>query len=435
MFMYKPSLEKIISYCKQRGFVFPSSEIYGGINGLYDFGPLGNALKNNIKNFWQKELSQYSEPVFQIDGSILGHPKIWQTSGHVNNFSDPLVDCQSCKKRFRADEIDLEKNCPCCGKKMWTDIRQFMLMFQTQLGAMQDSSSISYLRPETAQMVFVNFKNIMNSSRAKIPFGIGQIGKSFRNEITPKQFLFRVREFEQMELEFFCEPSESDKYFDIWLTRRENFYQKIGIKKNNLRFRAHEKTELAHYSKNCTDVEYSFPFGWKELEGIAHRSDFDLKNHQEASGKDLSVFDEKTNTKFIPHVIECSVGVERLFCTILFDAYFEDIVNEEPRTVLKIKPKLAPIKLAILPLVKKLEPDAKIIFDKIREIDIDVDFDSSGTIGKRYRRQDEIGTPFCLTFDFQSQEDNQVTIRNRDSLKQDRIHIEKIESYLRENLK
>lgn len=425
----QPTLEKIISFCKQRGFVFPSSEIYGGINGLYDFGAYGTALNNNIKLFWQDEMRQIDEQFFLMDGAILGHPQIWQTSGHVNNFSDPMVDCLNCKKRFRADEIDLSRPCFSCGKLIWTEPRQFMLMFQTELGAMKESGSTTYLRPETAQMVFVNFKNIMMTTRTKPPFGIGQIGKSFRNEITPKQFLFRVREFEQMELEFFCHPASSDQYFKIWLDRRMAFYKKIGLKAENIRFRDHEKDELAHYSKYCTDVEYQFPFGWKELEGIAHRGDFDLQNHQQASGKDLTVFDEAKNEKFTPHVVECSVGVGRLFCAILFDSFNEEEVDGEIRTVLKIHPKLAPVKAAILPLVKKLNAPAIEIYNKLKT-KFAVEFDESGSIGKRYRRQDEIGTPCCFTIDYQTLEDQQITARSRDDLSQQRINISKIEEYL-----
>lgn len=429
------TLEKIVSLCKQRGFVFPSSEIYGGMNGLYDFGPLGSLLKNNLKNFWISEMQKFEEGFFLMDGAILSHPRVWEVSGHVSNFSDPLVDCLNCKRRFRTDDVDLDKPCHICGIKNWTESRQFMLMFQTQLGAMSDSSAVAYLRPETAQMVFVNFKNVMTSSRAKLPFGIGQIGKAFRNEITPKQFLFRMREFEQMELEFFCLPIDSDKYFDIWLTRRRDFYESLGIKPENLRFRAHLKEELAHYSKNCTDVEYQFPFGWKELEGIAHRSDFDLGNHQRESGKDLSVFLDSEGVKVVPHVVECSIGVDRLFCTVLFDAYTEEKLEDgDVRVVLKLNPKIAPIKVAVLPLMKKFEGPCRDIYRSLKAAGISVEYDDSGSIGKRYRRQDEIGTPFCITFDYQSLDDEQVTVRFRDSLQQVRIRIETIIEFLRKEI-
>ncbi len=426
------TLEKIISLCKQRGFVFPSSEIYGGCNGLYDFGPLGCALKRNIKKLWLADVKSFAEPVFEMDGAILSSPKIWEASGHVKNFSDPMVDCLNCKRRFRADELDLNKACPTCGVKNWTDQRQFMLMFQTQLGAMSDSSSTCYLRPETAQMVFVNFKNVMNSCRTRPPFGIAQIGKAFRNEITPKQFLFRVREFEQMELEFFVHPSESDTYFKTWLERREKFYDKLGLNKNKLRIRPHAQDELAHYSTNCSDVEYEFPFGWKELEGIAHRGDFDLSSHQKLSDKDLTVFVEATKEKYIPHVVECSVGVDRLFITTLFDAYHEEVVDGESRIVLKLAPALAPIKAAILPLVKKLEEPAQKLYQNLLKSGLEVEYDESGSIGKRYRRNDEIGTPFCITIDFQTLEDGCVTIRNRDDLTQQRINMSTVEQFLKE---
>ncbi len=430
---FQPSFETIVSFCKQRGFVFPSSEIYGGINGIYDFGPLGNLLKTNLKNFWMKELQSYEEDVFFMDGAILGHPKIWESSGHLNNFSDPLVDCLNCKKRFRADELDLNKPCT-CGIKNWTEVRNFMLMFQTNIGPVVNDANTTYLRPETAQMVFVNFKNVQNSMRAKLPFGIGQIGKSFRNEITPKQFLFRVREFEQMELEFFCRPKDSDSFFETWLQRRKSFYEKLGINQENLRFRAHEKDELSHYSKGCTDVEYQFPFGWKELEGIAHRTDFDLSSHQKGSGKDLSVFLEEEKIKEIPHVVECSVGVDRLFFTLLFDSYKEELVDGETRIVMKFKPEIAPIKAAILPLVKKFNEPCEKLYRELRNKGFSVQMDESASIGKRYRRQDEIGTPFCFTFDYESENDNCLTVRYRDTLLQERIHKDQIVKFLQDNI-
>lgn len=424
--MSKVTLEKIVSLCKRRGFVFQSSSIYGGLNGVYDYGPLGVLLKENIKKAWIEDVSSFEEEVVQIDGAILGHHSVWKASGHVDNFSDPMIDCMHCKKRFREDEIDSNKGCPSCGVKNWTEAKEFMLMFQTQVGAVQDQSSIAYLRPETAQTVFVNFKNVMDSTRVKIPFGIAQIGKSFRNEITPKQFLFRVREFEQMELEFFCHPDDSDKYFKIWLDRRKEFFNKLGVNPEKLQFKAHGKNELSHYSKCCTDVEYQFPFGFKELEGIAHRTDFDLKSHQEHSKKDLSLTDEQTKEKYTPHVVECSIGVDRLFATLLFDSYCEEEVEGETRVVLKLHPKIAPIKVAVFPLVKKISENAKKIFLDLKKMGITSVFDESGSIGKRYRRQDEIGTPLCITYDYQSLEDNCVTIRHRDTLKQKRISISDI---------
>jgi len=425
------TLEKIVSLCKRRGFVYPSAEIYSGINGVYDFGPLGALLKQNIKNTWMNYANSFAEDVVMLDGAILGASEVWKASGHLENFSDPMVDCLNCKKRYRADDIDLQKNCPACGIKNWTEVRQFQLMFETQLGAMSGQTNVAYLRPETAQSIFINFKNVTSSTRVKIPFGIAQIGKAFRNEITPKQFLFRVREFEQMELEFFCRPDESDKYFDIWVDRRRKFYDQLGINPEKLRLRPHAKDELAHYSKSCIDVEYNFPFGWKELEGVAHRSDFDLSQHTKFSGKDLAVFEEATKSSYTPHVVECSVGVDRLFLTLLFDAYYEDEVEGEVRTALRFHPKVAPIKAAIMPLVNKLIEPADKIYKDIKKLGYQVQFDTSGSIGKRYRRQDEIGTPVCFTFDFESLEDNKVTARNRDTLQQERISIDQIENYIK----
>ncbi|MFA5074821.1 MAG: glycine--tRNA ligase [Candidatus Babeliales bacterium] len=429
------TLDKIVALCKRRGFVFPSAEIYSGLNGVYDFGPMGTLLKQNIKKLWLKNINSFEEEVVLLDGSILGAPQVWKASGHVDNFSDPMVDCLNCKKRFRADEFDLEKGCPSCGKKEWTDVRQFKLMFETQVGAMADQSSIAYLRPETAQSIFINFKNVYSTTRVKFPFGIAQIGKAFRNEITPKQFLFRMREFEQMELEFFCKPEQTDKYFDIWVQRRKDFYLQLGLTPEKIRLRPHEKDELAHYSRACKDVEYNFPFGWKELEGIANRVDFDLSQHTKYSGKDLSVFDANTKESFMPNVIECSVGVERLFLTLLFDAYHEDIVENETRISLKLNPKIAPITCAILPLTKAVAENSEKIYFEIKKSGYNVQYDLSGSIGKRYRRQDEIGTPVCFTFDFDSLEDQKVTARNRDTLQQERISIDQIKDYLNNLLK
>ena len=426
----KVTLEKIVALCKRRGFVYPGAEIYSGLNGVYDFGPLGTLLKNNIKNEWLKNVNSFPEEVVLLDGSILGASAVWKASGHVDNFSDPMVDCQNCKKRYRADELDLNKGCPSCGIKSWTDVRQFKLMFETQVGAVADNSSVAYLRPETAQSIFINFKNVTSSTRVKIPFGIAQIGKAFRNEITPKQFLFRVREFEQMELEFFCKPDQTDKYFDEWINRRKEFYNKIGIDPSKIRLREHEKDELAHYSKGCIDVEYNFPFGWKELEGIANRTNFDLTQHSDHSGKELSVFDEQAKESYIPHVVECSVGVDRLFLTLLFDSYKEDTIEGESRTYLQFNPRIAPITAAILPLVKKLSEPAHKIYTELKQNGFRVQFDESASIGKRYRRQDEIGTPVCFTFDFDSLEDQKVTVRNRDTLEQERISIDQIQNYL-----
>jgi glycyl-tRNA synthetase len=425
------TLEKIVSLCKRRGFVYQSAEIYSGLNGVYDFGPLGAQLKKNIKDLWTKNMTSQNEDVLLVDGAILGAEQVWKASGHVENFSDPMVDCLNCKKRFRSDELSLEKPCPSCGIKNWTEARQFNLMFETQLGALKDGSSIAYLRPETAQAIFVNFKNVMSTNRVKIPFGIAQIGKAFRNEITPKQFLFRMREFEQMEMEFFCKPENTDAFFDKWVEYRLAFYKDLGLDESKVRTRWHESDELAHYSRKCIDVEYNFPFGWKELEGVAHRSDYDLSQHSKCSGKDLAVYNDETKESYTPYVVECSVGVDRLFLTLLFDAYCEDTLGGESRTVLKFHPRIAPVTAAILPLSKKLSEPATKIYHELKKQGIRVQFDESGSIGKRYRRQDEIGTPLCLTFDFDSLEDGMVTARNRDTLEQERISIDKISDYIK----
>lgn len=430
MSSYRPTLEDIVSLCKRRGFVFPSAEIYGGLNGLYDFGPLGTIIKNNLRNMWTKSITSPDKTVFFLEGAILGPENMWKASGHLDNFNDPMVDCTNCKKRFRADDPDIDLNGPCphCGKKAWTQARQFNMMFKTEVGAVAGHDG--YLRPETAQSIFVNFKNVMSSNRVKIPFGIAQIGKSFRNEITPKQFLFRVREFEQMELEWFCKAENSHEFFDYWCNLRLAFYQTIGINSDRIRLRSHEKDELSHYSCKTSDVEYEYPFGWKELEGIAHRGDYDLSQHSKFSGKDLSVFDEETQTSFMPNVVECSVGTDRLFLVTLFDAYNVDTLGGEERIVLKLHPSIAPVKAAFLPLSKKLSENMRPIYHAIANAGFAVEFDESGSIGKRYRRQDEIGTPICFTYDFDSLNDNCVTVRDRDTLKQERINIEKIELYL-----
>ncbi len=429
------TLDKIVALCKRRGFVFQSADIYGGLNGVYDTGPLGTILKNLIKQAWLDYMTSFPEDVVLLDGAILGAAEVWKASGHVDNFKDPMVDCCVCKKRYRADDVDLQKNCPSCGNKQWTDVRQFNLMFQTQLGAVSEAGSIAYLRPETAQSIFINFKNVLSSSRVKIPFGIAQIGKAFRNEITPKQFLFRMREFEQMEMEFFCKAAEADEFFKTWVERRRLFFLSLGLKADCLRLRPHEKEELAHYAKACTDVEYNFPFGWKELEGIANRTDFDLKQHSTCSGKDLAVFDEQTKSSYVPYVVECSVGVDRLFLTLLFDAYYEDVIEGEPRTVLRLHPRVAPYTAAVMPLSNKLTDQTMAVFKQLKSAGWRVQFDESGSIGKRYRRQDEIGTPICFTFDFDSLEDGKVTARDRDTTKQERIAIAALDDYLRDIMK
>ncbi len=422
------TLEKIVALCKRRGFVFQSAEIYSGINGVYDFGPLGAQLKRLLKAEWLKHVQSFSEDVLEMDGALLGPAATWKASGHLDNFSDPMIDCTSCKKRFRADDgsVDPLNPCPSCGNKAWTEIRRFNLMFETNLGALIDADAKAYLRPETAQSIFINFKNVLSSTRVKVPFGIAQIGKAFRNEITPRQFLFRVREFEQMELEFFCKPEQSDEYFSIWLARQKEFYTKLGFAPEVFRFRAHEHDELAHYSKCCTDVEFLFPMGWKELEGIAHRGAFDLTRHSEFSGKDLSIFEQETNTTYMPHVVECSVGVDRLFLAVLCNAYHEDEIDGETRVSLKLPARLAPIQIAVLPLIKKLNETALPLIGMLKAAGFRVQFDDSGSIGKRYRRYDEIGTPWCITVDFTTLEDASVTIRNRDTLEQVRVPIDEI---------
>jgi glycyl-tRNA synthetase len=430
------TLEKIVSLCKRRGFIYQSAEIYGGLNGVYDTGHTGLLLKENLKSAWKKSVSLDDYTTLFMDGALLGHQEMWKASGHVGNFHDPMVDCLVCKKRYRTDDVDLSKSCPGCGNKKWTESRTFNLMFQTNLGAASDNAAIAYLRPETAQTVFVNFKNICTTNRVKIPFGIGQIGKAFRNEITPKQFLFRMREFEQMELEWFCKPETAPDFFELWLSERKKFYQHIGVNMDKIRFRPHEKDELSHYSSQTTDIEYEFPFGWKELEGIAHRGNFDLTEHAKHSGKELAIFDQATNSSFVPHVVECSVGVDRLFLTVLFDAYHEDVIENEERIVLRLSPKIAPIKGAFFPLTKPLFDKAETLFVRIKkETEIQMMYDESGSIGKRYRRADEIGIPFCFTYDFESESSQTVTIRYRDTLKQERIGFDAIGTFLAKETK
>lgn len=424
------SLEKIVALCKRRGFIYQSAEIYGGLNGVYDFGHLGTLTKINIRQTWLESLKNPWGQILYFEGALLGPESVWKASGHVDHFSDPMVDCLNCKRRYRADDPDIAKGCPACGKKEWTPVRQFNMMFKTEVGAAADGASIAYLRPETAQSIFINFKNIFSTTRVKMPFGVAQIGKAFRNEITPKQFLFRMREFEQMEMEWFCKGEPALKYFDLWREHRLNYYRMLGIKQENIRLRDHEKNELAHYSILCTDVEYQFPFGWKEMEGIAHRGTFDLTQHSKFSGKDLSVFDEETKEAYIPTVIECSVGTDRSFLMIMFDAYTEDVIEGEPRTVLKLSPRVAPVKAAILPLTKKQVEQSSKLYQDLNKLNITIEFDESGSIGKRYRRQDEIGTPVCFTYDFDSDNDHCVTARNRDTTAQERIGLDQVKSYL-----
>lgn len=433
--MQRPTLDQIIAYCKRRGFVYQSADIYGGLNGVYDFGHLGVLLMNNLKQAWINSILASNNNILFFDGSILGPQPVWKASGHVDSFHDPMVDCLSCKHRFRADEIDMKKGCPNCGKNTWTDIRQFNMMFHTQVGASEEHANIAYLRPETAQSIYINFKNIISTNRIKIPFGVAQVGKAFRNEITPKQFLFRVREFEQMEMEWFCKLDSAATWFDFWVKERFTFYtESLGINATYLRLRQQDATERAHYSLGTSDVEYEYPFGWKELEGIANRGNYDLTQHSKASGKDLSVFDEEEKQSYIPAIVESSVGVGRLFLTVLFDAYAEEEIEGETRVVLRIKPSIAPIKAAFMPLAKKLNEPMHAIYKKIQKLGIMIDFDESGSIGKRYRRQDEIGTPLCFTYDFDSEKDNCVTVRFRDSMEQKRIAIDEIQSYILKEL-
>lgn len=441
------TLEKIVALCKRRGLVYQSAEIYGGLNGVYDIGPVGVLIKQNIIKSWVESIKHEDLEILFIEGAILAPEIVWQASQHLENFQDPMVDCLNCKHRFRADEIDILKACINCSQNCWTPVRSFNLMFKTHVGAASDNAnenSIAYLRPETAQSIFVNFKNIMSSNRVKIPFGVAQVGKAFRNEITPKQFLFRVREFEQMELEWFCKEQDALKFFDFWCNLRFNFYNKIGLNKQNIAFRKHTKEELSHYSSCTSDIEYNFPFGFKELEGIAYRGNFDLSQHQKYSGKDLSVFDEETKKSYIPHVIECSIGVGRLFLALLCDAYKQEIVkdaqdgskedNQDIRIVLKLSPNIAPYKAAFMPLSKQLTNQTYLIYNKIKN-KYNCQFDDSGSIGKRYRRQDEIGTPLCFTYDFQSLTDGCITVRDRDTMKQERISIENVEQYIMNRLK
>ena len=426
------TLDKIVALCKRKGFVFPAADVYGGINGIYDFGHLGYLMKENIKSLWKKSIQTDLGNTYFLDGSLIGPHDMWVASGHVENFHDPMIDCTNCKRRFRVDDdnIDQNKPCPACGKKAWTDIRDFNLMFQTQLGAVQEDASKAYLRPETAQSIFVQFKNVASTNRAKLPFGIAQIGKAFRNEITPKQFLFRMREFEQMEMEWFCKEKDSMKFFEFWLESRQKFYETIGLHMDEIRLYKHPKEALAHYSKCTTDIEYEFPFGFKELEGIAHRGTFDLSQHSKHSGKDLAILDPENNKTEVPTVIETSVGIERLFLTLLFDAYCEEEMDGEVRTLLKLDPKVAPIKAAVFPLTKKLSEPALKLHQELKQKFTHIDFDEKGSIGKRYRRQDEIGTPLCITIDFQTEEDQTVTIRDRDSGKQTRVKIDQVENYI-----
>jgi glycyl-tRNA synthetase len=438
--MSHPSMDTIVNLCKRRGIVFPSSEIYGGLRSAWDYGPLGVELKRNVKAAWWYSMVQTRPDVVGLESSILMSPKVWEASGHVATFTDPLVECTSCHKRFRADHIDLEGPCTNCGNgPAWTDPRQFNLMFKTYMGPVEDSAHVVYLRPETAQGMFVDFMTVQAASRKRIPFGIAQQGKSFRNEITPGNFVFRTREFEQMEMEFFVKPGTDEQWHDYWLEQRMNWFVDLGMKPENLRLREHGPDELSHYAKRTFDIEYLFPepMGWSELEGIANRTDFDLKAHARHSGQDLSYFDPDTEERYVPYVIEPALGVERCALAFLIDAYSEEEAPTadgklEKRTVLKLDRRLAPVKVAVLPLSKHadLVPVAEKVAEAVRP-HLVTDFDITGSIGKRYRRQDEIGTPFCVTIDFDTLNDDQVTVRERDSMEQQRIPIAGLVEYLR----
>jgi len=457
------SMDKIVAFCKNRGYVFAGSEIYGGLANTWDYGPLGVELKNNVKKAWWKKFVQENPYNVGLDAAILMNPQTWVASGHLGGFSDPLMDCRECHERFRADKIiedwcaetgfelgtsadamsqEEMKNfidehnipCPTCGKHNFTDIRQFNLMFKTFQGVTEDAKNTVYLRPETAQGIFVNFANVQRTTRRKVPFGIAQIGKSFRNEITPGNFIFRVREFEQMELEFFCKPDTDLEWFDYWRSYCRDWLLSLGMKEENLRLRDHDPEELSFYSKATTDFEFLFPFGWGELWGIADRTDYDLTQHINTSNKDLSYFDPETNERYIPYVVEPSLGVERCFLSFLCDAYDEEeLEGGDVRTVLRLHPALAPFKAAILPLSKKLSEKATELYHDLQKSFM-VDYDEAGSIGKRYRREDEIGTPFCITYDFESEEDGCVTIRERDSMTQERVKIEDVKAYIEAKL-
>ena len=452
------TMEKVVNLCKSRGFVYPGSEIYGGLSNSWDYGPLGVEFKNNVKRAWWKKFVQESPYNVGLDSAILMNPQVWVASGHVGGFSDPLMDCKDCKTRHRADKLiedvtgeaadgwtneqmmsyiqEHHIKCPDCGGENFTDIRKFNLMFKTFQGVTEDAKSELYLRPETAQGIFVNFQNVQRTTRKKLPFGVGQIGKSFRNEITPGNFIFRIREFEQMELEFFCKPDTDLEWFQYWRGFCENWLLSLGMTKENLRLRDHAQEELSFYSKATTDIEYLFPFGWGELWGIADRTNYDLGRHSEESGKALDYFDQETNERYVPYVVEPSLGADRVALAFLCDAYDEEVVStndkgkEDIRVVMRLHPALAPFKACVLPLSKKLNEGAGKIYETLSK-EFMVDYDDAGSIGKRYRRQDEIGTPLCITYDFDSETDGCVTVRDRDTMAQERIKVEALAEYVR----
>ena len=435
------SLDTIVNLAKRRGLIFPSSEIYGGLRSTWDYGPIGVELKRNVKNAWWRHMVQLRDDVVGLDAAILMAPKVWEASGHVETFNDPLVECLNCHQRFRADHLPESGACPNCGNKAFTDPRNFNLMFKTYMGPVEEAAAAVWLRPETAQGIFVNFGTVQQTARKKIPFGIAQVGKSFRNEITPGNFIYRTREFEQMEMEFFCEPGTDEKWHQYWIDERLAWYKRYGIKDENLRLREHEQDELSHYSKRTVDIEYAFPFTeWGELEGIANRTDFDLSQHQKFSGEDLTYFDQEKNVRYLPYVVEPAAGADRATLAFLIDAYTEETARsakgeEEKRVVLKLHHALAPYKAAVLPLSRneRLVPTAREVAASLRPLWI-IDYDDAGSIGRRYRRQDEIGTPYCVTVDFDSLDDRAVTVRDRDSMAQDRIPIADLVGYLEQRL-
>jgi glycyl-tRNA synthetase len=412
-------MDKLVSLCKRRGFIFQSSEIYGGINSCYDYGPLGIELKKNIKELWWRSMVYEREDIEGIDASILMHPKVWEASGHVEGFTDPLVDCKNCKNRFKEDQLENSEKCPVCGGEL-TESRKFNLMFKTFMGPVENEANVVYMRPETAQGIYVNFHNVREAARKRLPFGIAQIGKAFRNEITPGNFTFRTREFEQMEMQFFVNPADDEKWFEYWKEERFKWFERLGINPEKLRFHEHGEGELAHYAKKAFDIEYEFPFGWHEIEGIHNRTDFDLGRHQEYTNKDLRYFDDVQGEKYIPYIVETSIGCDRTLLSVLIDAYDE----EEERVVLRLKPEIAPIRVAVFPLVKKdgMPEIAQKITADLRGR-FRVFYDESGSVGRRYRRMDEAGTPYCITIDNETLQNNTVTIRHRDSMKQERVDV------------
>ena len=447
-------MDKIVSLCKRRGFIFQSSEIYGGLNSCYDYGPLGVELKRNVKEAWWRAMVVEREDVVGLDSAIIQHPKVWESSGHLKGFTDPLVDCKQCKGRYRADKLD-DYTCPtpeykkrCVGEcqkaGLFTEVRQFNLMFKTFMGPVEESASVAYLRPETAQGIFTNFVNVANSSRMKPPFGVAQIGKSFRNEITPGNFVFRTREFEQMEMEFFLPPGDDEQWYEYWVKERFAWYQRYGIRVDRLRLREHAADELAHYSTGCTDVEYEYPFGWGELEGIAKRGNFDLTQHSQGCGKEQSFFDQDRKEHYLPHVVEPAAGCDRTAITFLIDAYEEQVLGVDEKTnqpdirvVLHFHPLIAPVTVAVFPLVKKegMPDKARAIVQTLREAGIRTEYDEKGAIGKRYRRMDEVGTPWCVTVDGDTLKDDTVTLRDRDTMQQERVAIGEIERVLRQRIR